>query len=85
LESKQLSEKKETVSRRNYMKYAGAGIVIVGAAAAGAYYGTMPKGPTETGTETTAETTKPGEKLRLDMVVWTWGIELIQDHVRMFN
>jgi len=67
------------------MKYAGAGIVIVGAAAAGAYYGTMPKGPTETGTETTAETTKPGEKLRLDMVVWTWGIELIQDHVRMFN
>jgi multiple sugar transport system substrate-binding protein len=47
----------EKVSRRGYMKYAGAGIVIVAGAAAGAYYATRPTTPTETTTMTTATET----------------------------
>lgn len=42
----------EKVTRRGYVKYAGAGIVIVAGAAAGAYYATRP-GPTPTPTPTT--------------------------------
>ena len=41
----------EKVSRRNYVKYAGAGIVVVAGAAAGAYYATKPSGQTETDTK----------------------------------
>ena len=33
------AEKKESVSRRGYIKYVGAGAVVVAAAAAGGYYG----------------------------------------------
>ncbi len=45
-----MSGEKE-VTRRNYIKYAGAGIVVVAGAAAGAYYSIRP--PTETTTATT--------------------------------
>jgi len=42
----------EKVDRRNYLKYAAAGIVVVAGGAAGAYYATRPPvGPTETTTE----------------------------------
>jgi len=53
-----LSEK--TVSRRGYVKYAGAGIVIVAGAAAGAYYATRPP-PTPAETTTMATATGPKE------------------------
>ena len=50
----------EKVTRRGYMKYAGAGIVIVAAAGAGAYYATRPTAPTATtATTSTAATTGP--------------------------
>jgi len=39
-EGKRLSEKE--VTRRGYMKYAAAGIVVVAGGAAGAYYATRP-------------------------------------------
>jgi ABC-type glycerol-3-phosphate transport system substrate-binding protein len=42
----------EKVDRRNYLKYAAAGIVVVAGGAAGVYYATRPPvGPTETSTE----------------------------------
>ncbi len=48
------------VSRRNYVKYAGAGVVVVAVAAAGGYYATRPPAITETTTETSAKK-------------WKWG------------
>lgn len=42
----------DRVSRRGYLKYAGAGVIVVAGAAAGAYYATTP-GPTPTTTATT--------------------------------
>jgi spermidine/putrescine transport system substrate-binding protein len=42
------------VSRRNYVKYAGAGVVVVAVAAAGGYYATRP-GPPATTTTTSME------------------------------
>jgi len=56
----------EKVSRRNYVKYAGAGVVIVAGAAAGAYYATRPAappGPTETAT-----TTGPAENIEIHVI-----------------
>ena len=47
----------EKVSRRNYVKYAGAAVVVVAGAAAGAYYFSRPTTPTGT---TTAGETPPG-------------------------
>jgi hypothetical protein len=35
--------KEEKVSRRGYVKYAAAGVVVVAVAAGGAYYATRPK------------------------------------------
>ena len=51
----------EKVSRRGYVKYAAGGIVVVGVAAAGAYYASKPTIPTTTETtiETTTETPVP--------------------------
>jgi len=57
----------EKVSRRNYMKYAGAGVVIVAGAAAGAYYATRPPAPAGP-TETTAATTGPAENIELHVI-----------------
>jgi len=57
----------EKVSRRGYLKYAGAGVVVVAVAAAGAYYSTKPP---EVTTTTEAVPTKP-EKL----LVRAWGGE----------
>ncbi len=51
----------EKVSRRNYVKYAGAAVVVVAGAAAGAYYATKPTTPpieTTTAAETPPETLK---------------------------
>ena len=48
------------VSRRNYVKYAGAGIVVVAGAAAGAYYMSQPSQP-PTATETQSPTTTQKE------------------------
>jgi NitT/TauT family transport system substrate-binding protein len=48
------------VSRRNYVKYAGAAVVVVAGAAAGAYYATRPGVPPPT-TETTGATSAPAE------------------------
>ena len=38
-------EKKEKVSRRSYVKYAAAGVIVVAGAGAGAYYATRPRAP----------------------------------------
>ena len=46
----------EKISRRNYAKYAGAGVVVVAVAGIGAYYATR-KGPTPTPTPTPPVTT----------------------------
>jgi spermidine/putrescine-binding protein len=51
----------EKVSRRRFIKYAGAGVVIVGGAAVGAYYATKP-GPQPATTQ--PATTQPTEKGR---------------------
>lgn len=53
----------EKVSRRGYIKYAGAGVVVVAVAAAGAYYATK---PTEVPTSTVP--TKPDK-----LIVRAWG------------
>ncbi|MEM2901765.1 MAG: hypothetical protein QXO32_03415 [Candidatus Bathyarchaeia archaeon] len=50
--------KEEKVSRRGYVKYAAAGVVVVGVAAAGAYYATRPR-PTPTPTPTLTPTPTP--------------------------
>jgi peptide/nickel transport system substrate-binding protein len=55
-----LTEKK--VSRRNYVKYGGAGIVVVAGAAAGAYYYSQPKPTATTTAETTVEATSAAKK-----------------------
>ena len=47
----------EKVTRRGYVKYAAAGVVIVAGAAAGAYYSTRPQAPSSTTVETTAAPT----------------------------
>ena len=54
-------EKKEErkVSRRSYVRYAAAGVVIVAGAAAGAYFATRPPTPVPTVTTTTPTTTGP--------------------------
>lgn len=48
----------EKVSRRSWVKYAGAGVVVVAAAAGAGYYATLPK-PTPTPTPTTPQPTTP--------------------------
>ena len=53
-DEKKLEEEKK-ISRRNYLKYAGAGVVAVAVAGAGAYYATRP-GPTPTPTTTVTST-----------------------------
>ena len=55
----------EKVTRRGYMKYAAAGIVVVAGGAAGAYYATLP-GPTPT---TTIETTEKKTSLKMAMIL----------------
>ena len=50
---------KDKVSRRNYVKYAGAGVVVVAVAAAGGYYATRPGQPTTTTTTTGMEKRGP--------------------------
>ncbi|MBS7649732.1 MAG: extracellular solute-binding protein [Candidatus Bathyarchaeia archaeon] len=52
-----MSEEKK-VSRRSWVKYAGAGVVVVAAAAGAGYYATQPK-PTPTPTPTTPTPTTP--------------------------
>jgi len=54
----------EKVSRRNYVKYAGAAVVVVAGAAAGAYYATKPGAPPPT-TETSAAAETPPETLKI--------------------
>ena len=58
-----MSEEKKSgkVSRRGYVKYAGAGIVVVAVAGAGAYYGTRPQAPA-TPTPTEVKPTKTEAK-----------------------
>jgi multiple sugar transport system substrate-binding protein len=56
-----MSEEKKEVSRRGYVKYAGAGIVVVAVAGAGAYYGTRPRAPA-TPTPTEVKPTKTEAK-----------------------
>jgi multiple sugar transport system substrate-binding protein len=41
--------------------------------------------PTATVTTPTATTTAPGQVVDLDFVIWTWGVELVQEHVNRFN
>ncbi|MFX0145885.1 MAG: ABC transporter substrate-binding protein [Candidatus Hodarchaeota archaeon] len=60
----------EEVSRRGYMKYAGAGIVVVAVAAAGGGYYYM---------------TRPPAKEDVTWGIWSWGVELVQDNARIFN
>jgi len=55
---------KEKVSRRGYLKYAGAGVVVVAGAAAGAYYATKPSGPAVTQTTESPTVTKEEVVLR---------------------
>jgi hypothetical protein len=47
LDQGDLAMSDEKVSRRNYVKYAGAAVVVVAGAAAGAYYATRPTAPAE--------------------------------------
>jgi ABC-type glycerol-3-phosphate transport system substrate-binding protein len=54
----------DKVSRRGYLKYAGAGVVVVAGAAAGAYYATRPTGPTQTQTTESPTVTKQEVVLR---------------------
>ena len=51
---------KEKVSRRNYVRYAGAGVVVVAGAAAGAYYVSRPSPPQTTTAATTTTTAAAG-------------------------
>jgi len=53
---------KKDVSRRGYVKYAAAGVVVVGVAAAGGYYATRPPAPTPTPTPTVKPTATPTVK-----------------------
>jgi ABC-type glycerol-3-phosphate transport system substrate-binding protein len=46
--------KGKEISRRSYLKYAGAGVVVVAVAGAGAYYATQPTAPPPTPTSTTS-------------------------------
>ena len=68
----------EKVSRRGYLKYAGAGVVVVAGAAAGAYYATRPQGPVETittmPTMTTASSGMPFEGVTLNVIVDEWRL-----------
>lgn len=59
----------QKVSRRNYVKYAAAGVVVVAGAAAGAYYASRP-GPAPIVPTTTATTTGAPSK---SIVFATWG------------
>ncbi|MEM2902673.1 MAG: extracellular solute-binding protein [Candidatus Bathyarchaeia archaeon] len=70
----------EKVSRRRYVKYAAAGVVVVAVAGAGAYYATRPK-PTPTPTPTPT----PGKVVEIEWGIWSWGVELVQDNARIFN
>lgn len=56
----------ENVNRRGYVKYAGAGIVVIAVAGAGAYYATKP-GPTETPTTQ--------EKIDIGIAIWGFADE----------
>jgi len=56
----------EKVTRRGYVKYAAAGVVVVAGAAAGAYYATKP-GPTPTTSE--IETTEAKTSLKMAMIL----------------
>ena len=49
----------DKVTRRGYVKYAGAGIIVVAGAAAGAYYASRPASPGVTTTETSATSAGP--------------------------
>jgi ABC-type glycerol-3-phosphate transport system substrate-binding protein len=60
----------EEVSRRGYLKYAGAGIVVVAVAAGGAYYYTQSTaGP------------KPDS---VTWGIWSWGVEWVENNAKIY-
>jgi len=84
----------EKVSRRGYVKYAAAGVIVVAVAGAGAYYATRPKPtPTPTPTTTITPTVKPtptptptpAKIEEIEWGIWPWGVELVNDNARIFN
>jgi len=89
-------KKEEAISRRKYLGTVGglAAATVAGWAVTG-YLASRPKAPlvektvTVTKTITTAPvvttpTTPPGKKVTIDFVIWTWGVELVEDHVNKF-
>ncbi len=74
-----LAEEKK-VSRRSYVKYAAAGVVIVGGAAAGAYYATRP-----TAEPTPTPGPPPGEEMVLDFVMWAANTPLQERNMAEFS
>jgi ABC-type glycerol-3-phosphate transport system substrate-binding protein len=61
----------EEVSRRGYLKYAGAGIVVVAVAAGGAYYYTQSTaGP------------KPDS---VTWGIWSWGVEWVENNAKIYT
>jgi spermidine/putrescine transport system substrate-binding protein len=68
------TKQEKNVSRRNYVKYAGAGIVIVAAAGAGAYYATRTPSQPTTAVETTTATSE--SKLSEELNLYSWQVYL---------
>ncbi|MEM3429457.1 MAG: ABC transporter substrate-binding protein [Candidatus Bathyarchaeia archaeon] len=80
-----MSEEKK-VSRRSWMKYAGAGVVVVAAAAGAGYYATQPKPtPTPTPTTPTPTPTTPTPAPAKVLKVWQLSYASETDRVKWEN
>jgi ABC-type glycerol-3-phosphate transport system substrate-binding protein len=75
-----MSEKKE-VSRRGYLKYAGAGIVVVAGAAVGGYYAT--RGPATPETPTLPDLPPSEDPILFGQ--WAWGPEIVRGYLDTFE
>jgi len=87
-------EEKKRITRRKYLKYVGAGVVVVGVAGAAAYYGTLPPSPptpTETTTlapATTSEVTAASSTpslTPLTFVRWHYNDTAVTGYVKQFE
>jgi hypothetical protein len=96
----EVKKEPEKINRRSYLKYVGAGVVVVAVAGAGAYYATMPAAPpttpttqtttpiTETVTESMATTTGiPPEAVTSTLTFddWAYRPEAVAQYVDTFN
>ncbi|MBS7626169.1 extracellular solute-binding protein [Candidatus Bathyarchaeota archaeon] len=77
----------EKVSRRKWVKYAGAGVVVAAIAGAG-YYATQPKPvtitPTATPTTPTATPTPTPKPMEMTYYSWAYAPEIHQEHLDWF-